>query len=178
MASVTVDSGFVEVNVPELEIAPVSDARIDLLMRNVAEKAEAHWKELAESKLTSTRKIYQDNIKIVEGFNSYYVILGNYTDKAPLAIAVEDGAPGFDMNPEHGGLRKGRTRRLIPLWKGHPTETTKPVWVEKDSTGWKHPGWKGIHLVDKVVKHLVDTVIPEELDSLLNDVFDEMFVDM
>ncbi len=177
MPAVTIDSGFIEANVPEIKIAPASEARIDQFMRNVAEKAEAKWKELAESKLDSTSKIYQDNIKIEEGFNSYYVILGNYTDKAPLALAVESGAPGFDMRPGLEPKDSHINRRLVPLWQGHSNPTV-PVWIDKrDSDGWKHPGWKGIHLQDEVVDYIDKVVLPEEIDSLLNDVFDEMLGD-
>ena len=172
MPAIIVDTGHIVVKVPAVGLAPVSEQRLDDFLRIIAEKAEAHWKQLADSKLESTSKIYKDNIKIEQGFNSYYIILGNYTDKAPLALAVEDGAPGFDMRP---GFTKGNeNRRLVPLWKGHPNKTV-PVWIDKrDTGGWQHPGWEGKHLQDEVVDYVVDVVLPEEIDNLLNGIFDDM----
>ncbi len=172
MPAVTVDTGFINVKVPALALAPVNEQRYDDFMRAVAEKAEAYWKQLADDKLESTAKIYKDNIKIEQGFNSYYIILGNYTDKAPLALAVEDGAPGFDMRP---GFTKGsENRRLVPLWKGHPNKTV-PVWIDKrDTGGWQHPGWEGEHLRDGVVEYIEQVILPEEVDILLNGILDDM----
>ena len=172
MPDINVDAGYIEVNIPVIRLSPASDQRVDEFMRVLVEKAEAFWKELATRNLTSARKIYQDNIKTEQGFNSYKVLLGEYTDKAPLALAIEDGAPGFDM--KRGFLKGNKNRRLIPLWKGHPSKRTVPVWVEKDSPGWWHKGWKGLNLRDDVVRYLDKVVIPEEVDKLLNGIMDDM----
>ncbi len=174
MPAVTVDTGFINVKVPAIALAPVSEQRFDDFMRAVAEKAEAYWKQLADDKLESTAKIYKDNIKIEQGFNSYYIILGQYTEKAPLALAVEDGAPGFDMKP---GLLKatGGKRRLIPLWGGHPSHRTEPTWLDSLTVkGWNHPGWEGEHLRDGVVEYIEKVILPEEVDILLNGILDDM----
>ena len=172
MPAIVIDTGHVNVKVPAISLAPVNEQRFDDFMRAIAERAEVRWKELADSKLESTSKIYKDNIKIEQGFNSYYIILGNYTDKSPLALAVEDGAPGFDMKP--GFLKGNGNRRLVPLWMGHPSHKIEPRWVEKDSKGWQHPGWEGKHLRDEVLTYIDEVILPEEVDILLNGILDDM----
>lgn len=161
-------------------------------IRRIALEGKSFWKTLAGQKLKSSRNAYQKGIdfEIVDDL-SFYLTLEGY-----LPYSVESGRNGFDMKPgflkgasTHMGRRGPRSRsqkaesagkaalptsqyRIIPLNVNRYINMTKPTvfrTVSANSTGWQHPGWKGMQLADEVVKELDTIIIPKHLNKLFQE---------
>ncbi len=167
----------IDIDVPDMALKlGLTQYDLSEFMREIAEEAAEYWKTLANESLTSTAKWYTEAIvtrPMLGG--AYRVVLDtNYVSegKGPLIAAIEFGADSYDMKP--GFLKGGMNRRLIPLWKGHPTHGIEPVWLHKDDDGWTHPGWDGQQMYLKVMTHLDNVILPAALDKLADAIVKEL----
>ena len=142
-------------------------------MRRIALEGKSFWKSEAGRKLRASRKAYQDAIdmQVVDEL-SFYLTLEGF-----LAYSVDYGGKSFDMKP---GLLRNATKispkvgryRVIPLNPKHLVNMQRPkvfATVTERSSGWVHPGWKGMKISEAVVEELDKRIIPQHIDKLLGE---------
>ncbi len=143
-----------------LEVLP---NRLKEVAGRAAVEGKEFWSEEAGRRLNTTRNRYQAALYIQEDFGAAGgLTIGMHpTDK--LVIAIEEGAPGFDLKP---GFLKGAARRVIPI--PNPPKDMRVVTDQQGSDKWMHPGWDGMNLVDETDKQLDDVIIPKHLNELFD----------
>lgn len=131
-----------------------------------AEDGKTFWSEEAGRRLNTTRNRYQESLYIYEDFSEGVVIGMQPADK--LVLAIEEGAPGFDLKP---GFRKGQpgSSRMIPMAQPPSANSAARFYFsDQRPDAWMHPGWKGMNLVDETDKQLDDIIIPKHLNELFD----------
>ncbi len=137
--------------------------KIDVAVSAAATEAQQFWSEEAGRKLNTTRLRYQQSLYIYEDFTSSEgTVIGMHTEDK-LVIAIEEGAPGFDLKP---GFLKGGTRRVIPI--PNPPKDMRVVTAGQGDDKWMHPGWPGLDLVGETDKQLDTVIIPKHLNKLFD----------
>lgn len=185
----------IKVTLPEqlLRAPKAFERKLPSAVRKIAMEGKSFWKAEAGRKLRASRNAYQQGIN----FTMVDTLSFELTLTDPLGVAVETGAPGFDMKP---GLLKnalpwpptGQKRkipravaanikgpitryRVIPLNTNHYVNMTKPrmfrtVHDRSPKRTWKHPGWrKGKNLAAAVIKELDTQIIPKRIAELLKE---------
>ena len=72
-----------------------------------------------------------------------------------IALLLEKGWKAFDMKP---GLLSGRGHRAIPLGIGDGTKTIRTVSSGGGKGAWRHPGFTGAHVAQRVQQSLARLV--------------------
>jgi hypothetical protein len=124
-------------------------------MHKMAWEAQDFWVTIAGQRLKSSRKAYQDSIKVFKaGDNSLSLGL-----EGPSWIAgLEQGTPGYSMNVARG--------QLVPLNVNRAIIFTSPqVWATGTGEPWKHPGFPGFNMKDDVVDYIRDELMPKYVDE-------------
>lgn len=106
------------------------------------------WRRsVRSSRILSTRgkKRYEGAIK------PYKTVAGAFIND-PIVRLLEQGWESFDMRP---GLLKGRTKRTIPMQLPGKGETTfRTVKNTSQPNSWRHPGYRGAKVTNRVIKKL------------------------
>lgn len=162
--------------------------RLPGTIRRIALEGKSFWKSEAGRKLKSSRKVYQNSIKMdMTGNTSFSLRLEGF-----LACSVEVGNPKkFDMKP--GFLRNPSTKkrkfpatlrdqlrqkapytmyRIIPLNVNRYISMQKPtvfrtVHDQSPKNSWMHPGWKGVNISKAVVAELKKNIIPKHIKEMM-----------
>jgi hypothetical protein len=157
-------------------------------MRRIAMEGKSFWKAEAARKLRSSRNAYMDGINMqVVDETSFYLYLEGY-----IPYSVEVGNTAFDMKP--GFLKNAlKVKRKIPravaaglpntskatMYKVIPLnekryingKPTKFVTVTDASPAgsFLHPGFKGMHIADEVMRQLTTVIVPRHMKKLLEN---------
>lgn len=137
--------------------------RFDVLLAkyapDIAREARDFWIAEAGRRLKSSKRQYQEAIMLEGVSGSSFTI--SLTD--PLAVAVETGAPGFDMKP-------GLLGQVVPMNLGKQEVPASPTFRTVTSAGkWKHPGWEARNIVDDVINEITEVIIPKYVQKIIED---------
>ena len=163
-------------------------------LRRVAIAAHGEWQSEAGRKLSSTRRRYQDALKLTQVDDENASIHLEATDKSTnwLVNALEFGHPSWNMTETHlkghaskhwsnfhpktpGGKKANPPFIDVPFRKG--SKEGRPSHFRRmspKSSGWVHPGFKPIgsggpgpmrpHVIEFIKEH-ASTVFKQELEK-------------
>jgi len=130
-------------------LANVARGKLARSRRNIANVAVKLWRNEVERAGLSARA----KNRYLHAITPYKTRPGAYIlDK--VARLLETGWKSFDMKP---GLLKGQFSRVIPLQLPGQSEPEFRT-VTANSKGWKHPGFKGANVVERVREKLASYV--------------------
>lgn len=154
----------IDVHVPE---GLLNSERFDELMASyvpeMAAKARDFWMTEAGQRLRTSKKDYQDGIQLTNTDKGGFVL----TLSGALAVAVEEGAPGFDMNP-------GLQGKNVPLNLDREVVDVRPPWYSnptfrKGGNFKNHPGWSGKNIIADVQDYIENELIPEYTQKVIEE---------
>jgi hypothetical protein len=127
-------------------------------MNSMAIEMKNFWTTIAGQRLKSSRKAYQDAIKL-EGTtsDSFTLVL----DGGFLPCALEMGTPPYYMEVPIGTRAPMNSNRQIIF-------NTPEGWATGTGEPWKHPGFPGFNMLDDVVEELVENVAPRHIDEAVS----------
>jgi len=129
---------------------------VDGGMEKLAEEIEWAWRTKAGQSLNKSKDKYLKGLTVENNDGNIEVTLTGW-----VPVAIESGAPGFDL---HEGFLKGAMSRVIPLEKetGHPIFRT----ISIGSPGWLHPGIEARPIYDEI-----ENDMPDIIDEAFKDIF-------
>lgn len=134
------------------------DRLLEKYSQDIAREARDFWIAEAGRRLKSSKRRYQDAI-VLESVSG-----GGFTMSLndPLAIAVETGAPGFDMKP-------GLMGKVVPmnLEKSESASYTPTFRTVTQQGKWKHPGWEARNIADAVIDEVTEVIIPKYIQKIV-----------
>lgn len=137
------------------------ESELGKVLLKMSWEATDFWRTIAGQRLKTTRKAYQDAIKI-QGTTTNGT-LSIALDGGFLPYAVEAGTPGYSMNVGRGQIVPMNVNRQIIF-------TSPQVWRTGTGEPWMHPGFPGFNMSDDVMDHLSEVLAPkyvmEALDKL------------
>lgn len=160
-------------------------------IRRIAMEGKSFWKSEAGRKLKSSRRVYQNSIKMdIISDTSFTLQLEGF-----LACSIDDGNSKFDMKPGFLSNAKLFGKRKYPraiaanllnksaitMYRIIPLNVNRYITMQKPkvfrtvhnlspASSWWHPGWKGIKISNSVVQELQNKIIPKHLKELLNSI--------
>lgn len=139
----------------ENDLQTAFDDMFDEGMDQIEKELERVWREKASSTLKTSKEDYLNGLSVERTGNDIQFVL-----KGALPIALEEGAPSYDMKP---GLLKNLTHRTIPI----NSKTSNPVFrqLSTKSKGWIHPGFKPRKIHEEVM---------DEAEAIYSKVFEEL----
>jgi hypothetical protein len=148
-----------QIKIPEhlFNVGAFDDA-MDSVLHKIAWEAEDFWRTLAGQRLKTSRKAYQDAIRI-EGTSTVGTI-SLVLDGGFLPYAVEAGTPAYTMNVKRG--------QIVPMNMNRQIIFTNPqAWVTGTGDPWNHPGFPGFNMIDDVIDHIRDDLAPKYIMEAL-----------
>lgn len=119
---------------------------------NLVNELETRWLRHAEMKLNTSIQDYMEGVSVAKTKDGAEI-----TIKGWLPVALETGAPGFDMKP---GLLAGRDFRVIPMHDGEFRTVSK----NSPPESWKHPGLEARN-IHEAVEAEADDIIQKSFGS-------------
>ena len=169
-----VSAGFdiglkLEVDIPDDFLSTEEfSRRLPEAMLEIARRGVDFWRSEAGRRLRSSRDKYMDALYVDYGGGDIAIRLGSGLPEDKLVLALEMGAPMYDMKP---GLLAQRGRRVIPLSPGGGATIYRTVSDDSPSELFIHPGWPGLFLHETVMEELENNIIPEVIQELVEDMF-------
>jgi hypothetical protein len=148
------------------ELNPIRNLpnEIEDMSWEAAKKARTYWEQQAGQMLSTQRLPYQQAISVYEDYGEGGGVVVGLSTENKLLLAIEEGAPSFDMKP---GLLAGRESRVIPIG---PPGQMRTVTTRQPAHMWVHPGFDGLRLAEDVDQYLDDVILPELLDEFMSRV--------
>ena len=138
------------VDLPEFDLDKMSEEIEEMVrdgMPKLRRKIRAAWDEKASQIFSaSTQKRYMQGVRFSVDKDSLEI---DVVIKGWLPVALETGAPRFDMKP---GLLQGRDSRVIPMHDGG----FRTVSIRSPQDSWWHPGLQATDLAGEVQKEIPD----------------------
>jgi hypothetical protein len=115
-------------------------------MEQLRNEMEMQWMRHAQMKLKTTSKQFMDGVNITQVPDGIDIEISGW-----LPVALETGAPSFDMKP---GLLGNRSSRVIKLHDGEFRTVSK----NSPQDSWIHPGFESRNIHEAVEAEADDMI--------------------
>lgn len=179
---------------PDLMNSAEFEQRLPEALAEAALEAGTFWESEAGRRLTTMRQRYQQAIHVNQNGSDISITLED-----PLAVAVDQGSPGFSLRDSFlrsakikpgpvkipravaaslpkTGQKAASKWMVIPLNVDRQAPFTNPkvfrTFTDKQpESKWMHPGFKGVHIAEDVVRELQDNILPKHVAALIDEIY-------
>ncbi len=140
--------------------APQFEYDLAKALKLMANESRDFWMSEAGRRLKSSRSQYTQAISVADVSDTSYTLV---LDGGFLPYALEQGVPPYDMNVRRGVIAPLNVDR-------QPIFSNPTVFRTGNGKPWKHPGFKGVKILDDVLDHIKSEIIPKHMTALLEKI--------